>query len=79
MKRSKPIVSFQPAPHANAAAHKLVMGRLSGMSAEEVFGTVVEAGICTPGGILTSRYQISGQVKGKKTRGRQPAKRPATV
>lgn len=38
------------------AAHERALKRLSRMTAEEGFATLVEARICTPGGKLMPRY-----------------------
>ena len=44
-------------PHVNEDPHRRLMERLRSMSPEEVFQTLVDAGIYTPDGELTSPYR----------------------
>jgi len=44
------------APHANAEGHRLFMAWISKATPEEVFQSLVDAGIYTPDGKLTERY-----------------------
>ena len=48
---------FIPPPHANAGVHKRIMAELRGMSREELFQTLVDAGIYTQDGELTEPYK----------------------
>jgi len=48
---------FLPPPHANAEVHKRIMRKIRGMSREQLFQTLVDAGIYTQDGELTEPYK----------------------
>lgn len=49
------MLELPPLPHA--AAHERLLARLAKMSAEEIFQTMIDAGIYTKDGKLTKPYR----------------------
>lgn len=60
---SKPARGFEFPPHANAGPLARLMARLRKMTPDELFQTLVDAGIYTPDGQLTEHYRDGGSGK----------------
>jgi hypothetical protein len=54
-KKKGALLELPPLPHAEA--HQRLLKRLSEMSTDEIFETIVRAGICTKDGRLTKPYR----------------------
>lgn len=55
--------AFELPPHANAKPHARLMAELRAMTPDELFQTLVDAGIYTPDGQLTEHYRDDGDSK----------------